>query len=715
MKFLKLLLCSFLTLQLAFAQQTGGMWIPSLLEGKVAGNMQKVGMKMTAKEIYDVNQSSLKDAIVHFNGGCTGEIISNQGLILTNHHCGYGIIQSHSSVEKDYLSNGFWAKTKDEELVNKNLFVRFIIKIEDVTEQVLENTENITDPFTRKEKIGANIQKVSKNYAKESWQDVSISEFFEGNQYILFVTETYRDVRLVGAPPSSIGKFGSDTDNWVWPRHTGDFSLFRVYADKNNRPAEYSKDNVPYTPKHFLPISMSGISEDDFTMVFGFPGRTQEYLPAVAVQQIVTSLNPAKIKVRDASLTIMDKYMRVDPKIKIQYAAKYASIANYWKKWIGETQGLQKSNAVQIKLNFEKILTQKIQQANKTEYAKILPQFDELYEKYGPYALAYDYFVEVMFSNSTLLNHVFKLYQSEKLFEAKGESVFLERKENMLKSVPGFFKNFDITVEQEVATALIEIYMKNVPEKFLPTQVILGKKPVVLADAIYKSNFVSQEKYTAILQGADAKKIIQNLNKDPLYAYVKAIGAKFYDEILPTYEVLDAEIEALQTKYMKVILEMNPDTMLFPDANSTLRITYGKVKGYQPRDAVKYEPISYLDGVIEKYVPGDYEFDVPQKLLDLYQSKDYGVYGENGKMPVCFIATNHTTGGNSGSPAIDAHGNLIGLNFDRVWEGTMSDIHYDPAICRNIMVDIRYVLFIIDKYAGAKHLVDEMKLVYPKK
>lgn len=715
MKFLKLLLCSFLTLQLAFAQQTGGMWIPSLLEGKVAGNMQKVGMKMTAKEIYDVNQSSLKDAIVHFNGGCTGEIISNQGLILTNHHCGYGIIQSHSSVEKDYLSNGFWAKTKDEELVNKNLFVRFIIKIEDVTEQVLENTENITDPFTRKEKIGANIQKVSKNYAKESWQDVSISEFFEGNQYILFVTETYRDVRLVGAPPSSIGKFGSDTDNWVWPRHTGDFSLFRVYADKNNRPAEYSKDNVPYTPKHFLPISMSGISEDDFTMVFGFPGRTQEYLPAVAVQQIVTSLNPAKIKVRDASLTIMDKYMRVDPKIKIQYAAKYASIANYWKKWIGETQGLQKSNAVQIKLNFEKILTQKIQQANKTEYAKILPQFDELYEKYGPYALAYDYFIEVMFSNSTLLNHVFKLYQSEKLFEAKGESVFLERKENILKSVPGFFKNFDITVEQEVASALIEIYMNNVPEKFLPTQVILGKKPVVLADAIYKSNFVSQEKYTAILQGADAKKIIQNLNKDPLYAYVKAIGAKFYDEILPTYEVLDAEIEALQTKYMKVILEMNPDTMLFPDANSTLRITYGKVKGYQPRDAVKYEPISYLDGVIEKYVPGDYEFDVPQKLLDLYQSKDYGVYGENGKMPVCFIATNHTTGGNSGSPAIDAHGNLIGLNFDRVWEGTMSDIHYDPAICRNIMVDIRYVLFIIDKYAGAKHLVDEMKLVYPKK
>lgn len=715
MKFLKLLLCSLLTLQLAFAQQTGGMWIPSLLEGKVVSNMQKVGMKMTAKEIYDVNNSSLKDAIVHFNGGCTGEVISNQGLILTNHHCGYGIIQTHSSVEKDYLTNGFWAKTKEEELVNKNLFVRFIIKIDDVTEQVLENTAQITDALTRKEKIAANIQKVIKNYSKETWQEVSVSEFFEGNQFLLYVTETYRDVRLVGAPPSSIGKFGSDTDNWVWPRHTGDFALFRVYADKNNKPAEYSKDNVPYTPKHFLPISMSGITEDDFTMVFGFPGRTQEYLPAVAVQQIITSLNPAKIKVRDASLKIMDKYMRADQQTKIQYASKFASIANYWKKWIGESQGLQKSNAVQIKLNFEKILSNKIQKENKTEYASILPKFDKLYEQYGPYALAYEYLVEVMFSNSTLLNHVFKLYQAEKIYDAKGEASFLERKENLLKSVPGFYKNFNMEVEKEVASQLLDIYMNNVPAQFVPQNIVFNKKPLSTNLAVEKSAFITPSKYEAILQGGDAKKVLQNLNKDPLYIFVKAIGQKFYDDILPQYEILDAEIDALQTTYMKAIVELNPDTMLFPDANSTLRITYGKVKGYQPRDAVYYTPVSYLDGAIEKYIPGDYEFDVPQKLIDLYNAKDYGPYGENGKMPVCFIATNHTTGGNSGSPAIDAHGNLIGLNFDRVWEGTMSDIHYDAAICRNIMVDIRYVLFIVDKYAGAKHLVDEMKLVYPKK
>lgn len=715
MKFLKLLLCSLLTLQLAFAQQTGGMWIPSLLEGKVVSNMQKVGMKMTAKEIYDVNNSSLKDAIVHFNGGCTGEVISNQGLILTNHHCGYGIIQTHSSVEKDYLTNGFWAKTKEDELVNKNLFVRFIIKIDDVTEQVLENTAQITDALTRKEKIAANIQKVIKNYSKETWQEVSVSEFFEGNQFLLYVTETYRDVRLVGAPPSSIGKFGSDTDNWVWPRHTGDFALFRVYADKNNKPAEYSKDNVPYTPKHFLPISMSGITEDDFTMVFGFPGRTQEYLPAVAVQQIITSLNPAKIKVRDASLKIMDKYMRADQQTKIQYASKFASIANYWKKWIGESQGLQKSNAVQIKLNFEKILSNKIQKENKTEYASILPKFDKLYEQYGPYALAYEYLVEVMFSNSTLLNHVFKLYQAEKIYDAKGEASFLERKENLLKSVPGFYKNFNMEVEKEVASQLLDIYMNNVPAQFVPQNIVFNKKPLSTNLAVEKSAFITPSKYEAILQGGDAKKVLQNLNKDPLYIFVKAIGQKFYDDILPQYEILDAEIDALQTTYMKAIVELNPDTMLFPDANSTLRITYGKVKGYQPRDAVYYTPVSYLDGAIEKYIPGDYEFDVPQKLIDLYNAKDYGPYGENGKMPVCFIATNHTTGGNSGSPAIDAHGNLIGLNFDRVWEGTMSDIHYDAAICRNIMVDIRYVLFIVDKYAGAKHLVDEMKLVYPKK
>ncbi len=713
MKFLKLFVCYLIAVQFTFAQQTGGMWIPSLLEGKVVGNMQKVGLKMTAKEIYDANQSSLKDAIVHFNGGCTGEVISNQGLVLTNHHCGYGIIQTHSSVEKDYLTNGFWAKTKEDELVNKNLFVRFIVKIADVTTEVLANTEKISDPLVRKAVIESNMQKVSREYKKENWQESSISEFFEGNQYLLFVTETYRDVRLVGAPPSSIGKFGSDTDNWVWPRHTGDFALFRIYADKNNRPAEYSKDNIPYTPKHFLPISMSGISENDFTMVFGFPGRTQEYLPAVAVQQIITSLNPAKIQVREASLKVMDKYMRVNPKIKIQYASKYASIANYWKKWIGETQGLQKSNAVQIKLNFEKVLTDKIKKSNQTAYAQILPAFDQLYQEYGPYTLAYDYLVEVMFSNSTLLNHVFKLYQTEKLYEAKGESAFVERKDALAKSIPHFVKNFDITVEKEVAEILLAIYMKNVPTQFVPQEVKIGKKTITIAEAVSRSGFLDSARYETMLQG-DAKKVLQNLNKDPLYVYVKAIGQKFYEDILPKYEALEAQIDALQTTYMKVILEMNPDTMLFPDANSTLRITYGKVNGYLPRDAVKYEPISYLDGVIEKYVPGDYEFDVPQKLIDLYQSKDYGAYGENGKMPVCFIATNHTTGGNSGSPALDAHGNLIGLNFDRVWEGTMSDIHYDAAICRNIMVDIRYVLFIVDKYAGAKHLVDEMKLVYPK-
>lgn len=713
MKFLKVLVCGLLTAQMAFAQQTGGMWIPSMLEGKVVGNMHQTGMKMTAKEIYDVNHSSLKDAIVHFNGGCTGEIISNQGLVLTNHHCGYGIISNHSSVEKNYLENGFWAMTKEEELVNKSLFVRFIVKIEDVTKEVLANTENITDALLRKEHIAANIQRVNSSFKKEAWQESNISEFFEGNQYLLFVTETYRDVRLVGAPPSSIGKFGSDTDNWIWPRHTGDFALFRVYADKNNRPAEYSKDNVPYTPKHFLPVSMSGISEEDFTMVFGFPGRTQEYLPAVAVQQIITSLNPAKIQVRDASLKVMDQYMRADEKTKLQYASKYASIANYWKKWIGETQGLQKSNAVQIKLNFEKTMTDKMKSGSKNGNANILPTFDKLYQEYGPYALAYDYLVEIMFSNSTLLNHVFKLYQAEKLYEAKGEAAFVERKDALAKTIPYFFKSFNMTVEEEVADVLLNIYLEKVPAQFVPTDVKLGKKAISVENAVTQTGFTNETKYEAMLQG-DAKKVLQNLNKDPLYVYVKAIGQKFYEDILPKYEALDAEIDALQTKYMKAILDLNPDTMFFPDANSTLRITYGKVKGYQPRDAVKYGAVSYLDGAIEKYIPGDYEFDVPQKLIDLYNAKDYGPYGENGKMPVCFIATNHTTGGNSGSPAIDAHGNLIGLNFDRVWEGTMSDIHYDALICRNIMVDMRYILFIIDKYAGAKHLVDEMKLVYPK-
>ena len=712
MKFLKLLLLLFVIQTQA---QQGGMWIPSLLKGMNETEMKNLGMKMSVKDIYDVNNSSIKDAVPHFNGGCTSEVISPKGLILTNHHCGYSQIQSHSTVENDYLTNGFWAYKMEQELPNEGLTVTFIVKIEDVTVAVLDGTATLTNEAEKQKKIQENISALSTTLPKENWQENKIRTFYEGNQYMLFVTETFTDVRLVGAPPTSIGKFGSDTDNWVWPRHTGDFSLFRIYADKNNRPAKYSKDNVPYTPKHFLPISLDGIAEDDFSLVFGYPGKTNEYLPAVAIEQIVNELNPSKIEIRDKALKVTDGFMRKDNAIKIQYASKYASIANYWKKWIGETQGLKKSNAVAVKRDAEKAFQQKILKAGKEkEYGTLLADFEKSYNEIAPYAVARDNFMEIVLRNTELLSTGYKLYQLEQVYNVKGEQAFNDRKNNLITGLTDFYKNFNAAVDEKVFEQLIEFYATKSSKKFLP-QSLINVNTKNLAEEIYsKSKLKDYDSLKQLLSG-DAKTVIANLNADAGYKLVKELGDIYTTKIAPKYDEINLNITALQRTYMKAQLELNTDSRIFPDANSTLRVTYGKVKGYEPKDATIYTSVTYLDGVIEKYVPGDYEFDVPAKLIDLYNAKDYGPYGENGKMPVCFIGTNHTTGGNSGSPAIDAYGNLVGLNFDRVWEGTMSDIYYDPSICRNIMVDIRYVLFIMDKYAGANNLISELKLVHPKK
>lgn len=710
MKFLKLLLL-FVAFQMQ-AQQ-GGMWIPSMLKGMNESEMKSLGMKMSAQDIYDVNQSSLKDAIIHFNGGCTSEIISPKGLLLTNHHCGYGEIQKHSSVENDYLQDGFWAKDLASELPNPGMVATLIVSIHDVTTAVLEGVMQLPSEAEKQKRIQENTARVQATFPKEKWQDNRIRVFYEGNQYILFVTETFKDVRLVGAPPSSIGKFGSDTDNWIWPRHTGDFAMFRIYAGKDNKPAEYAKDNVPYTPKHFLPISLDGVAEGDFTMVFGFPGRTQEYLPAVAVEQIVNSLNPAKIAIRDAALKVQDGFMRKDQAIKIQYASKYASVANYWKKWIGESQGLKKSNAVQIKKDFEKEFQNRVAKSGKSaEYGSLLANFEKNYQAIDQYALARDYFTETVLRNTELLSVGFRLYQLEQVFKARGEQAFTDRKNNTITSLEGFYKDFNAKVDEKVFEQLMALYTKNSP--LLPADIKALDIKKTMALVYGKSKLTSYKGAQELLKG-DTKTVFKNLNKDAGYQLVKKLADNFYQNISPKYDEINLEIAALQRTYMKAQLELFPDGRYFPDANSTLRVTYGQVKGYSPSDAVYYEPVTHLEGVLEKYVPGDYEFDVPAKLIELINNKDYGQYAENGKMPVCFIATNHTTGGNSGSPAIDANGNLIGLNFDRVWEGTMSDIYYDPAICRNIMVDIRYVLFIVDKFANAKHLIDEMKLVHPKK
>ncbi|CAM1359343.1 Asp/Glu-specific dipeptidyl-peptidase [Tenacibaculum sediminilitoris] len=696
MKYIKIL---FLFIVVQVTAQQGGMWIPSLLEGMNEQEMTSLGSKLTAKDIYDVNNSSLKDAIGHFNGGCTSEVISPEGLILTNHHCGFGQIQSHSSLENDYLKDGFWAMSKKEELPNKGLYVEFIVRIDDVTTKALNGVTNTMTEREKQSTIDKNINKITKSAQKETWQGIKVKPFYKGNQYFLFVTEKFEDIRLVGAPPSSIGKFGSDTDNWVFPRHTGDFSLFRIYADKNNRPAKYSKDNLPYKPKHFLPVSLDGIEEGDFTMVFGFPGRTNEYLPAVAIKHITQEFNPSNIAIREAALKEIDAQMKASDAVRIKYASKQARIANAWKKWIGENLGIKKSNAIAERQAFEATFKKALKEKGlEKNYGNILPEFEKLYDDFAGINIKRRNFIEVFLVTNELMQMTFRAYQLEQVALNKPEKLE-EAKTSLINKIKGIHKNFDVNVDKGVFKNVMPLYnAENID-----------------ASIYDKTSFTDLDKALQLLEG-NAKKVVKNLNKDAAYQYAKPMIEEFYTKINPKFQQKNQPISTLQKTYMKALMEALPNARYFPDANSTLRVTYGQVRGYSPRDAVYYNPVSYLDGVIEKYVPGDYEFDVPQKLRDLYDAKDFGQYTDkNGKVPVCFLGTNHTTGGNSGSPAIDAQGNLIGLNFDRVWEGTMSDMNYDPEICRNIMVDVRYVLFIVDKYAGAKHLIDEMKLVHQKK
>ncbi len=692
----------------------GGMWIPSLLEGMNADEMSQLGMKMSVKDIYDVNNSSLKDAIAHFGGGCTSEIISPNGLLLTNHHCGYGVIQSHSSVENDYLEDGFWAMNYTEELPNESLTATFIKRIDDVTTEVFEGVTDEMDETSKMKLINQNILKVNKAAQKEDWQDSYVRSFFKGNQYLLFVTEVFKDVRLVGAPPTAIGKFGADTDNWMWPRHTGDFSLFRVYADANNRPAAYSKDNKPYNPNHYLPISLDGVEENDFTLVFGFPGRTNEYLPAVGVDQIVNVLNPAKIEIRENALKIVDSYMRKDDAIKIKYASKFASIANYWKKWIGESQGIKQTNAIAKKQELEKEFSKIVEARDLVGYKTLLSDFEKLYTEIESVSLARDYWIEIAYRNVELLGTTFNAYQLEQIFLRGGEAAFENRRDAVLNSLEGKFKNYSAEVDKPVFEKLVKLYADKSPKEFLPSNMV-DVNFTELANQIYAtSKLTSLEGATELLTGS-AEEVIKRLNEDKAYQFGKELHTVFYTKIEPKFQELNLQIVAVQKQYMKALMDVFPNERFYPDANSTLRVNYGLVQGYEPKDGVYYTTQTFLKGVMEKYVPGDYEFDVPQKLQDLYHSKDYGQYGENGKMPVNILSTNHMTGGNSGSPVVDANGNLIGLAFDTTWEGTMSDLYFDADIVRSIMVDIRYVLFIIDKYAGAKNLIEEMTIVHPKK
>ena len=696
---------------MAFGQQYGGMWIPTELNEK---EMKSLGMKISAKDIFNPDKASIKDAVVQFDGGCTAEIISPKGLLLTNHHCGYDNIQSHSTVENDLLTNGFWAKDMTGELPNPGVTVDFITDIKEVTSQILAGTENLTGDGLNK-KINENIEVYKKAQKTESYQTISVRSMYYGNKFYAYVIETYKDIRLVGAPPSAIGKYGSDTDNWVWPRHTGDFSMFRIYADKNNKPAEYSKDNIPYVPKHFLPISMKDKKEDDFTFVFGFPGRTTEYLPAVAVEKIMTEIDPAMISVRDVTLKTLDEKMRVDNATRIKYASKYARISNAWKKWQGEIEGLKKSNAVGKKQQYEQSLISKNPAIKST-----IDGLNKLYNEQAPYALNRAYYSELPRNAETLaLGSLFGSY-----VEAVENGTSSQKSVDNLKSrLSEMYKDYESGLDAKVTAKVLALYANKTPQQFLPAGFEKYKdvnQNLATIENWAKSSIITgggkvngATVYTDINKVfADQKALVQALKNDPLVQLYTSIKGAYIKSTHDKVTSLQTEIDALQKKFMAQQMETDKDRKFFPDANSTLRVTYGQVKGSNPRDAVSYGYQTHISGIMEKYIPGDYEFDLPKKLINLYNTKDYGVYKDKtGEVPVNFTATNHTTGGNSGSPALDAHGNLIGLNFDRQWEGTMSDINYDPKLCRNIMVDTKYILFVVDKYADAKWLLNEMKIV----
>ncbi len=613
-----------------------GMWIPSLIGEQKLDDMRRRGLKLSAEDLYSINGSSLKDAIVMFGRGCTGAIVSDQGLLLTNHHCGSGAIQRHSAIEHDYLTDGFWAMNPGEELPNPGLTVTLLVRMDDVSERVLAS---VKEGMTEAERLLA-VAEAAKAIIKEATEGThftaEVKPLFGGNQYFLYVNEVFSDVRLVGAPPAAVGNFGGDTDNWMWPRHTGDFSVFRIYADSNNLPAPYSVKNQPYRPKRFLEISLAGVDKGDFTMVYGYPASTRLYLPGEMVSMIAYESNPARIAVRREKLDIMGAAMNADPKVRIQYASKYQGVANAWKKWIGESRGLDRFDAVE--------------------------------------------------------------------------------KKKLKTSAAGFFKDYHLPTDRKLMTAMLAHFREHAGEGGLPGVYAeidskFGGDVEAYTAWLYSESFmVTEESVMAFLEGykpSHAKK----LAKDPAYRLMSGFRDKYQDDYSGRYEKLTTRVDSLQRVYISAVLEMRQGRELPADANSTLRVSYGVVNDYYPRDAVYYDYQTTLTGIMEKDDPAIYDYRVPARLKELYAAGDFGRYGQDGVMYTCFTAANHTTGGNSGSPVLNDEGRLLGLNFDRNWEGTMSDIMYDPDMCRNIVLDIRYCLFIMDKYAGAGHLVGEMTLV----
>ena len=697
-----------------------GMWLPHLLKTLNENEMQIKGLKITAEDIYSVNESSLKDAIVALNGGsCTAEMISSEGLMLTNHHCVDDLLQTHSTIENNYLEDGFWAMSKSEELKNENLSATFLISIEDVTGLFKDSLSIELSEAERNKKISEISKKIVSDKTDSTSYSARVRSFYGGNDFYLITYVTYKDVRLVGAPPSSIGKFGGDTDNWMWPRHTGDFALLRIYMAEDGSPADYSVDNIPYKPKHHLPIQLGGVENEDFTMIMGYPGRTNRYLTSFGVKEALEITYPEIIDIRTKKLEIMKSGMNSSKEIKLQYAAKYSGIANYWKYFIGQSKGLKSMRVYDKKVETENMLKLWIDSANtdiKEKYGNTMQILEEAYEKNTKVALNRTYLTEAIFQGPEILSFSYtmknRINALPKDKEAKSQAI-----RKLKKLAKEFYKNYNAKVDEDMLAAMLEMYYYNVPKyqhskifKKIENQLFGIKKldfNYFAKNLFNRSYFSSEEKCLRFLKNP-SKLLVE---KDPAYLTFSSIYNKYLEELYP----LRKEVRDLQRKgnrlFISALREMDTIKKFYPDANSTMRVTYGNVRDYKPREAMLYDYYTTINGVMEKEDPTNDEFVVPKKLKELYKAGEFGRYSDNdGNLRVNFISNNDITGGNSGSPVINAWGEIVGTAFDGNWEAMSGDIAFEKNIQRTISVDIRYILFVIDKYANASYLIDEMTL-----
>ena len=697
------------------AKADEGMWLLPLIEKLNIGKMTELGLKLSAEDIYSINKVCLKDAVVIFGGGCTAEIVSPQGLVLTNHHCGYGSIQAHSSVDHDYLHDGFWAMSKEEELPNPNLSVTFLIRIEDITSQVLANVKQGMSETARTEAINEARLAIEKKASEGNSYRIQVASFYGGNYFYLLVYERYTDVRLVGTPPSSIGKFGFDTDNWEWPRHTGDFSVFRVYSGPDGKPAPYAKENIPLKPKYFLPVSIKDRNKGDFAMILGYPGRTSRYMTSYEVNEQLQIVHPDRIKIRGIKQEIWMKDMLADQKVNIQYSEKYSGSSNYWKYSIGQKGSLEKLNVKAKKEELENQFNKWVvaEPDRKAKYGEALNMIKTAIEGKAEYYNALQYLNECL-QGCELLSLNRGVPGLVMALKAKDNQKISDAVDQIKKNGSDFFKDYNPPTDNKSMKAMLMLYRADVPTKFLPDfylnvidKKFKGNIDMFVDDMFAKSLFANETKLNDFL----SKPVLKTLESDPVYL-TSASFNKVTGEASKGLSQFDAGLTTGRRRWIAAFMEMVPEKTQYPDANSTMRLSYGTVQDYDPRDAVTYKYYTTLQGVVDKYKPGDYEFDLPKRLIDLNNKKEYGRYGSSkGYMPVCFLTTNDITGGNSGSPVMNGKGELIGLAFDGNWESMSGDIAYEPELQRAIAVDIRYVLWIMDIYSGAKHLVDEMTIV----